>query len=121
MFKALKSKKGFTLVELMVVVAILAILVAVAIPVYNSVTTNAEKNACLANARTIDSAILQYNADSGNATKIVLGTTAMATVQTNLTGNYLAVWPVCPVTGNTYGWGATNTTLVSCSDTNHAR
>lgn len=57
--KILKNKKGFTLVELMVVVAILGILVAVAVPVYNSVTEKAEKNTCLANLRTIDSAIMQ--------------------------------------------------------------
>ncbi|MEG1774122.1 MAG: prepilin-type N-terminal cleavage/methylation domain-containing protein, partial [Oscillospiraceae bacterium] len=42
MKKTRKSKKGFTLVELMVVVAILGVLVAVAIPVYNGVTEKAE-------------------------------------------------------------------------------
>ena len=117
MFKALKSKKGFTLVELMVVVAILAILVAVAIPVYNSVTTNAEKNACLANARTIDSAILQYNADIGNATKIVLGTTGQS-LSTMLVPAYLAVWPSCPSTGTGYDFVGN---LISCDEPTHAR
>ena len=38
MRKMLKNKKGFTLVELMIVVVIMAILVAVAIPIYNAVT-----------------------------------------------------------------------------------
>ena len=66
MLKAfMKSKKGFTLVELMVVVVIIGILTAIAVPVYNSVTTNAEKSAVEANLRTIDGAIMQYYA-SGN-------------------------------------------------------
>ena len=43
MFKLL-NKKGFTLVELMIVVVILGILVAIAVPIYSLVTKNAQKN-----------------------------------------------------------------------------
>ena len=53
MFKFMKSKKGFSLVELMIVVVIMAILVAVAVPIYNAVTANARKKTCLDNQRTI--------------------------------------------------------------------
>lgn len=56
---ALKNKKGFTLVELMVVVAILGILVAVAVPVYNNATEKAAKQTDEANARTLTSAVSQ--------------------------------------------------------------
>ena len=59
MKKLFKNKKGFTLVELMVVVAILGILVAVAIPVYSSVTEKAQLNTCVANIRTVESAVMQ--------------------------------------------------------------
>ena len=59
MKKVLKNKKGFTLVELMVVVAILGVLVAVAVPAYNGVTESANKKVCATNIRTIESAILQ--------------------------------------------------------------
>lgn len=53
MFNFMKSKKGFSLVELMIVVVIMAILVAVAVPIYNAVTANARKKTCLDNQRTI--------------------------------------------------------------------
>ena len=57
MFKFMKSKKGFSLVELMIVVVIMAILVAVAVPIYNSVTDNARKGTCTDNQRQIMSII----------------------------------------------------------------
>ncbi len=57
MFKFLKSKKGFTLVELMIVVVIMAILVAVAVPIYSAVTNNARKKTCIGNQREIVSTV----------------------------------------------------------------
>lgn len=60
-----KNNKGFTLVELMVVVVILGILVAIAVPIYNNITGNAERNACHANLRTIDGAKTQYAVSAG--------------------------------------------------------
>ena len=63
MFKLLKSKKGFTLVELMIVVVIMAILVAVAVPIFSAVTSNARKKTCAANQREIQAQF--NNADMG--------------------------------------------------------
>lgn len=61
MFRLIKKgKKGFSLAELMVVVAIIGVLVVIAIPVYNASTKKAEKGACIANLRMIDGAIQQY-------------------------------------------------------------
>ncbi len=61
-----RDSKGFTLVELMVVLLIIGILVAIAIPVYNTVQKNSKEKACRANIRTIEGAAAQYHADTGN-------------------------------------------------------
>ena len=57
MVKFMKSKKGFSLVELMIVVVIMAILVAVAVPIFNSVTGNSRAKTCIDNQRQIISVI----------------------------------------------------------------
>lgn len=49
------NKKGFTLVELVIVVAVMAVLVAVAIPTVSSIVGTAEANVAATNAQTIES------------------------------------------------------------------
>ncbi|NLM72994.1 MAG: prepilin-type N-terminal cleavage/methylation domain-containing protein [Clostridiaceae bacterium] len=67
MMKFLRSNKGFTLVELLIVVVIIGILVAIAIPVYSEITRSAKERACESNVRIIKSAILQYQvAENGD-------------------------------------------------------
>lgn len=67
LMRKMKNDKGFTLVELMIVVVIIGILIAIAIPVYNSIQTKAEQRACDANVRTIMSQIEVYKADNSGA------------------------------------------------------
>jgi prepilin-type N-terminal cleavage/methylation domain-containing protein len=60
-----QNKAGFTLVELMVVVVVIGILVAIAVPVYNSITIRVEQATIENNLRVLDSAIMMYHAKNG--------------------------------------------------------
>ena len=51
MLKKLQNKKGFTLMEMLIVVAIIAVLVAIAIPVFNGALTKPKEAADVANVR----------------------------------------------------------------------
>src|SRR6201988_5316783 len=51
---------GFTLVEIMIVVAIIGLLAAIAIPNFIKARTTAQKNACISNLRQIDGAKEQW-------------------------------------------------------------
>ena len=94
MFRAFKNKKGFTLVELMVVVVIIVILTGIAVPVLNSVTGNANKKAAEANLRIINGAIMMYTANNEGSTP----------AKADLEGGYLQEWPEGP-DGVTYDVG----------------
>lgn len=65
--KKVNKKKGFTLAELLVVLAILAILVAVAVPLFTGAISNAQKTAVDANYRAIRAAAVTKILTSNDA------------------------------------------------------
>ncbi len=60
----MKKKKGFTLIELMAVIAIIAILAAVLVPTVSGYITRSKKTAIITQVRTIVNAVESYNATS---------------------------------------------------------
>ncbi len=57
MMKNIKKKKGFTLIELIIVISIIAVLAAIAVPKYASIQKDAKVKADIATAKTIADAV----------------------------------------------------------------
>ena len=62
------STKGFTLVEIMIVVVIIGLLAAMAIPAFQKVRTNSQDKAVLNNARQLSAGADQYYLENGVST-----------------------------------------------------
>ena len=86
------TKKGFTLVEIMIVVAIIAILAAVAIPNFVKYRRNAQATSCIANLKQIQTAKEQWMMANGKPPASLSEISGPA--------NYIKSTPVCPANGS---------------------
>jgi prepilin-type N-terminal cleavage/methylation domain-containing protein len=89
-------RKGVTLIELLIVVVILGVLAAIAIPRISASAYNAKKNACHTNINTINSQIELYAADNNGTYP------ANLQVVTDSVTYFPSGSPQCPVTEANY-------------------
>jgi prepilin-type N-terminal cleavage/methylation domain-containing protein len=101
-----KRRGGFTLVEIMIVVAIIALLAAIAVPGFLRARKRAQASRILNDLRLIDSAVDQYAIETNKTT----GTTVNVSDWTNYLKKNTTLWTTGKdLFGNTYGNQAVDT------------
>jgi type II secretion system protein G len=110
------SSRGFTLIELMIVVAIIGILAAIAIPLYASVQARARVAKVQADLRTLASAVSMYQAHIGSLPNAITDLTV--SVSNNLgqtAGPFIGSVPT-PPGGGSPTWSAYTAAYSSSSN-----
>src|SRR6266576_1599989 len=93
--RAMKRRRGFTFVELMVVITIIVILVSMAIPIYNRSIVRSKESVLANNLYPLRMVIDQYAYDKGKAPQ---------NLQDLVSEGYLQKLPVDPMTGSNQTW-----------------
>lgn len=104
MMHRISSRKGFTLIELMIVIAIIAILAAILVPNFIRARAQGQLTACKSNLKNIGTALEMYATDNGGRYPLSLQKLSeVSSLGNTATQAYLKQIPLCPSAGqNTY-------------------
>jgi prepilin-type N-terminal cleavage/methylation domain-containing protein len=105
------NKSGFTLVEIMIVVAIIGLLAAIAIPNFVKARTTSQQNACINNLRQYDGAVQQWALENKKASS---DNYTLNSIQPYIKLDSTQNLPSCPA-GGSYASGGQVTNPPTCS------
>lgn len=111
-------QKAFTIIELLIVISVLSIMLAIAIPGYNKLRERSHTNACMANLKQINAAIDQWVIENG----ITTGTVPSGSDEEEIYSYLKGPRPKCP-SGGTYtihAVGSAEQVTCSLADRGHA-
>jgi general secretion pathway protein G len=95
MARRIRSGKGFTLVELMIVMTVISILISLSVPLYQKSVVRAKESVLRNNLFTLRTVIDEYTYDKGKAPQ---------TLQELVDAGYLRQVPIDPMTGSAESW-----------------
>ena len=104
---AMRSRRGFTLIEIMIVMTIISILVSIAVPLYQASIRRARESVLRNNLFTLRTVIDEYSFDKKKAPQ---------TLQDLVSEGYLRQIPIDPITGSSDTWVVVNEDALTSVD-----